>query len=1375
MCAPRLHPATPGWDVRCGCVCLGSGFGCAPPNLAGVLWCACLCVCSPCTPPLLAGARGVGVSWVRVSAAPRHCWLGCWGVCVVVWALPLYPATSGWSVRCVCGCLGSSFGCAPPLLAGVSGFVSACVRAPLAPRHSWLGCAVWVCVFGLGFRLRPATPGWGVRVCVFVCVLPLYPATPGWGVRCGCVCLGSGFGCAPPLLAAVLGCVCARVRALLVLRHSWLGCAVWVSVLGLGFRLRPATPGWGVGVCVFVCVLPLYPTTPGWGVRCGCRCLGSGFGCAPPLLAGVLGCGCLCACSPCTCHSWLGCAACVYVFGFGFRLRPATPGWGVGVCVWWCGRSPCTPPLLAGVCGAGVGVSGSGFGCAPPLLAWVLGCACWCACSPCTPPPLAGVCGVGVPVWARVSAAPRHCWLGCWGVCVLVCALRLSPATPGWGLRCGCVCLGSGFGCAPPLLAGVLGCVCWCACSPCTPPLLAGVCGVGVRVWARVSAAPRHSWLGCWGVYVLVSALRLYPATPGWGMRRGCVLFGLGFRLRPASPGWGVGLCVCWCVCSSCTPPPLAGVCVVGVCARARVLAAPRHSWLGFVLCGLGVSWHLSLCRGSLRVVRAARVCGTRWPLLLGSFPCALVVACGVPLWRASWPRVGAPRLVRSGRSRCSSWLSRRRGASPHPGGLRPRLYWVTARGTRRPAENRAHCACRLPLPRQGRWARSASYLFGAPRWGCPWRVLPTSVLGCVRCGVLRVWTRSLTCPVSCTARLSTGNSAGAPGLFRVDADTAPFWSEDATAGSCACVCVRALLGWAGRAGLPGAFWCASPFPVAVLVALCPLGPLRAGVALLLLFLGFFFTPLLCAPLVSAVPCFPALGAFGLGVLWSYPLLPFVSPFFSSPLRICLFFFSGFLASLFFFSCFAGCAVPGCRVAGCGACWCVLLWALCFGWGPCAGALRCSVPLACASPFCFVAYCVVCARWCRAGGVALPLSASGGCRVVLPARPLQRLARGVFFFASGLCWLCPPPPPGGWLCCPVLWFVVRRVVWCCGLWCVLCCVRCCVACLCSCAVVCCCCGVLLSCVAAFSAGFFFVLFLAFPWCSGLFLFLCSGCAVLCWCVCVVALCALLSCPCGAGWCFVLLSVVFACWLLGLAVLCCLLMGPGGSWCRVSVVCCGVSLGALLRRVAARCAARRCVVSFCSVWCCRVLCPVAVRRSGVLCLPALCFVVSCRAVCVLLWCVAEWCCSPLYFVPCASRGVVLCVPCPLLPVWCCCGALLSLGALLPCAVPRGAVLPCGAVVSRPAALFGLFPAFVWFLLLEKPLQNLLKYFFLFCETKIKLYTTQRTHTRTLAGSKTMSGSLPYMSPRVGGGVVAGVSKKKCFSIALRHTVVVLEMH
>ena len=213
MSALLLYPATPGWGVRCGHVCLGSGFGFARPFLARVLGCACLCARSACTPPLLAGVCGEGVcAWARVLPAPRDSWLGCWGVCV---------------------CLCARSACTPPLLAGVCG-VAVCAWALVsaAPRLSWLEC-------------------WGV--CAFACALLLYPATPGWGLRRGCVCLGSGFGCAPLLLAGVLGCVCPCVRAPLVPRHSWLGSAAWVCVLGLSLRLRPATPGWAVGVCVPLC------------------------------------------------------------------------------------------------------------------------------------------------------------------------------------------------------------------------------------------------------------------------------------------------------------------------------------------------------------------------------------------------------------------------------------------------------------------------------------------------------------------------------------------------------------------------------------------------------------------------------------------------------------------------------------------------------------------------------------------------------------------------------------------------------------------------------------------------------------------------------------------------------------------------------------------------------------------------------------------------------------------------------------------------------------------------------------------------------------------------------------------------------------------
>ena len=231
----------------------------------------------------------------------------------------------------------------------------------------------------------------------------------------------------------------------------------------------------------------------------------------------------------------------------------------------------------------------------------------------------------------------------------------------------------------------------------------------------------------------------------------------------------------------------------------------------------------------------------------------------------------GAPRLVRAGRSRCCGRLSRRHDAFRHPWGFRPRIYWAAARCTRRPVENRAHCACCWPLPRQGRWARSASYPFGAPQWGCALRVPLASVLGCVRCSGLRVWTRSLTRPVSRTVRLSTGDSAGASGLFRVDADTFPFWSEDAAPGLCACVLVHALLGRVGRAGLPGTYWCASPFRR----PLCPaalLGPLQAGVAPFLSFcLPSFFFPSPGAPAVSSFLWFPAPGFLGLGTPCPHP------------------------------------------------------------------------------------------------------------------------------------------------------------------------------------------------------------------------------------------------------------------------------------------------------------------------------------------------------------------------------------------------------------------------------------------------------------------------------------------------------------------------
>ena len=256
--------------------------------------------------------------------------------------------------------------------------------------------------------------------------------------------------------------------------------------------------------------------------------------------------------------------------------------------------------------------------------------------------------------------------------------------------------------------------------------------------------------------------------------------------------------------------------------------------------------------------MRASRVRGTRWPLWLGTCRRVLVVAGGLPLWCASGPRVGAPRLVRSDRSRCSGRLSCRSGAFPHPGGCRPRLYWVAARGTWRPAENRALCACRWPLPRQGRWARSASHPFGAPRWGRPWLVPPVSVLGCVRCGGFAC-VDPVTDPSGFrTVRLSTRTRPVHRGSF-VWTPTPPLFGRRTPRPGSARVCVRAPLRLVRRASLPGAFWCASPFPVAVLSFFFVRPPLGQGCPRFwwFFFLAFFpfFFPLSSHPPLAPPRC----------------------------------------------------------------------------------------------------------------------------------------------------------------------------------------------------------------------------------------------------------------------------------------------------------------------------------------------------------------------------------------------------------------------------------------------------------------------------------------------------------------------------------------
>ena len=180
-------------------------------------------------------------------------------------------------------------------------------------RPSIPGWRLWCMRLGLGFGLHPIILGWGFGACVVVCALCLYPAVAGSGVRCRCVCLGSGFGCAPPLLAQVSGCVCVCVRVLPGPLPLMAGGAVRGCVLRLGLQPRPGTPGWGVGACVCLCARPT---------------------CSPPRLAGVCGVG-VCAWARVLTvprHSWLGCWG-VCLFGHVPRFYPAIPGRLVCVCV----------------------------------------------------------------------------------------------------------------------------------------------------------------------------------------------------------------------------------------------------------------------------------------------------------------------------------------------------------------------------------------------------------------------------------------------------------------------------------------------------------------------------------------------------------------------------------------------------------------------------------------------------------------------------------------------------------------------------------------------------------------------------------------------------------------------------------------------------------------------------------------------------------------------------------------------------------------------------------------------------------------------------------------------------------------------------------
>ena len=199
-------------------------------------------------------------------------------------------------------------------------------------------------------------------------------------------------------------------------------------------------------------------------------------------------------------------------------------------------------------------------------------------------------------------------------------------------------------------------CCVWCAVSWASWPLFTGVLARCGALWA---ACPGRR---C-GAHTRPSGWRLFVAGRGWVSCRAHTRPS-GRRLFVAGRGWVPS--------GRALVHPDGGCSVAGrgwVCCRARtrpsrqrlvLLVTCSRAVAGCVLRALSghpaavAAWHLSVCLDCGRQ-RASLACLVAPP--------------------------GALRLVRSGRSGCSGWLSRRCGAFPHPGGLRPRLYWVAGQG----------------------------------------------------------------------------------------------------------------------------------------------------------------------------------------------------------------------------------------------------------------------------------------------------------------------------------------------------------------------------------------------------------------------------------------------------------------------------------------------------------------------------------------------------------------------------------------------------------------------------------------------------------------------------------------------------------------------
>ena len=424
----------------------------------------------------------------------------------------------------------------------------------------------------------------------------------------------------------------------------------------------------------------------------------------------------------------------------------------------------------------------------------------------------------------------------------------------------------------------------------------------------------------------------------------------------------------------------------------------------------------------------------------------------------------------------------------------------------------------------------------------------------------------------------------------------------------CACACFP---GRVGQAGLPGAFWCTSPFSVAVLVALFVCSA-PSGLELPWL---WCFLPVSCAP-----PCLRRSVYSGPGCLRPWRLVVLRPPllFVSPPPRACIFFPVFFFWVFFSFVLFVFRAALAVRYRG-GVSWAVGRVGVCCC-GPCgflssglcwlrpslaAGLLSCVVLCRACVVSCCGLCCVLCCARCCVGWwrgvvflrrvVLVPLVLLLLCWCFFfPCRSLVLRAVYVFvlcFRSAGLvCLRCCS------LCVALL--PLRR-------WLVFCVVFCCV----------CVCAVGPGCLVLFSGGSWWLLVSCF---IGV-LWWVPGCRSA---PCCCALCRLALCCCALC-CFVLLCLVLSCGVLCPWALSVILGSCAFRRCVLSclvelcVFCCGVSLRGVVPRCALCCV--RPGVSCCAFPVLSSLCGVGVRPCSPLvpCSPVLCPVVLCFR--VVLWC------------------------------------------------------------------------------------------------------------------------------------------------------------